>query len=41
MSLRGCFLAFVLGLAVGLWVLDHQAPAPRQIDTTSNLGVRI
>jgi len=41
MTLRGFFLAFMLGLVVGLWVLDHQAPAPRQIDTSSNLGVRI
>lgn len=41
MSLRGFFLAFLLGLVVGLWVLDHRAPAPRQIDTFSSRGVRI
>jgi hypothetical protein len=30
MTLRGFFLAFLLGLAVGLWVLDRLPPEQLQ-----------
>ena len=38
MSMRGVFLAFLLGLAVGIWVLDRPQ---RDLEPQRDAGVRV